>query len=103
MHEVDLEKAQREETRWRIMRILDAGRPLAVSETVIFRALSDASLPVSPNMLRRELDYLRDKGVLSLSGEDGPVWNAELTGDGVDIVEYSVPAPAGVARPKKWW
>lgn len=103
MHEVDLEKAQREETRWRIMRILDAGRPLAVSETVIFRALADASLPVSPNMLRRELDYLRDKGVLSLSGEDSPVWNAELTGDGVDIVEYSVPAPAGIARPKKWW
>ena len=103
MHEIDMEKAQREETRWRIIRILDAGRPLAVSEAVIFRALADASLPISPNMLRRELDYLRDKGLVLLTDEGGPVWSAELTGDGVDVVEYSVSAPAGIARPQKWW
>lgn len=103
MHDVDLEKAHREETRWRILRALDAGRPLQVSETVIFRALADASLPISPAELRRELDYLRDKELIALSGEDGPVWAAELTGHGVDVVEYTVPAPAGIARPKKWW
>lgn len=103
MHEVDLEKAQREETRWRILRVLDAGRPLPVSETVIYRALADASLQMSPNHLRRELDYLRDKKLIELQGEDGPVWSASLTGDGVDVVEYTIAAPAGVARPKKWW
>jgi DNA-binding transcriptional ArsR family regulator len=103
MHEVDLEKAQREETRWRILRALDAGRPLSVSETVLFRALSDASLPISPVSLRRELDYLRDKNLIKLSGEGGPVWAAELTGLGVDVVEYTIPAPPGIARPKRWW
>lgn len=103
MHEVDIEKAQREETRWRILRALDAGRPLAVSETVIYRALADASLPISPSVLRRELDYLRDKALIDLTGEDGPVWAAALTGHGVDVVEYTVAAPAGIARPKKWW
>ena len=61
MHETDLEKAQRDETRWRILRALDAGRPLAVSEAVIFRALSDASLDISPATLRRELDYRADR------------------------------------------
>ena len=103
MHETDLEKAQRDETRWRILRALDAGRPLAVAETVIFRALSDASLDISPATLRRELDYLRDKQLIELSGEDGPVWAAALTGDGVDVVEYTVEAPAGIVRPKKWY
>ena len=103
MHEVDLEKARREETRWRALRALDAGRPLPVSETVLYRALADASLPLTPAALRRELDYLRDKGLIDLAGEDGPVWAAELTGQGVDVVEYAVAAPAGIARPKKWW
>ncbi|WP_339860414.1 cytoplasmic protein [Thalassospira alkalitolerans] len=103
MHEVDLEKAQREETRWRILRVLDAGRPMAVSETVVFRALGDASLPISPNVLRRELDYLRDKKLINIAGEDGPVWSAELTGNGVDVVEYTVASPPGIARPQKWW
>lgn len=103
MHEVDLEKAHREETRWRILRALDAGRPLPVSETVIYRALADASLPITPAVLRRELDYLRDKNLVELTGEDGPVWAAELTGHGVDVVEYAVAAPAGIQRPKKWW
>ena len=103
MADIDLEKAQREETRWRILVALNAGRPGKLSETVVFRVLHDASLPVSPNEVRRELDYLRDKGLLDLHGEDGPVWTAELTGAGVDVVEYSVAAPAGISRPKKWW
>lgn len=103
MHEVDYEKAHREEVRWRTLRTLDAGRPLAVSETVIYRALADASLPVSPAALRRELDYLRDKGLVQLLGEQTPVWSAQLTGHGVDVVEYTVDAPPGIARPRKWW
>lgn len=103
MHEVDLEKAEREETRWRILRALDAGRPLPVSETVLFRALTDASLAVTPKQLRRELDYLRDKKLVVLTGEVTPVWSAELTATGVDVVEYTIEAPAGLNRPKKWW
>jgi hypothetical protein len=102
MHEVDLEKANREETRWRILRILDAGRPTSVSETVIFRALSDVSLAVTPAQLRRELDYLRDKKLIELTNEETPVWAAALTGAGVDVVEYTIACPAGIARPKQW-
>lgn len=102
-NDVDLGKAYREEIRWRILRALDAGRPLSVSETVIFRALSDASLSITPAALRRELDYLRDKDLIELSDEPDQVWAAALTGFGVDVVEYTVASPAGIARPNKWW
>ncbi len=103
MHEIDLEKVQREETRWRTLRVLDAGRPLAVAETVIWRALTDIDLPVTPHSIRRELDYLRDLGLVELAGEDGPTWRAALTARGVNVVEYTEPPPPGIARPKKWW
>ena len=53
--------------------------------------------------VRRELSYLRDSGLLELEGEQGETWFAKLTASGVDVVEYNYPAPAGVARPKKFW
>lgn len=103
MHEIDMERANREEIRWRILRALDAGRPFPVSETIILRTLQDIDLPVTPHALRRELDYLRDRKLLTILGEDEPTWRAELTRYGVDIVEYTIPCEAGIARPKKWY
>src|SRR5882672_974229 len=40
----DLEKRQREEARWRILRVVDAGRPIAVTEQVVWRVLADIKL-----------------------------------------------------------
>jgi hypothetical protein len=62
---MDLEQKQREEARWRILRVLDAGRPIAVSENIIWRVLHDIRLPMSVSSVRREVDYLRDLGLVA--------------------------------------
>jgi hypothetical protein len=103
MHEVDLEKAMREEARWRILKVLDAGRPRPVSETIILRTLQDIELQITPHQLRRELDYLRDRKLIDLQCDDCPTWAAELTRTGVDVVEYTIQCEPGIARPKKWY
>lgn len=103
MNEIDIEKARREETRWRILKVLDAGRPLSMPETLILRTLHDVSMPVTPHALRRELDYLEDRKLVTITGKDGPTWQAELTHYGVDIVEYTTECFPGIARPKKWF
>jgi predicted ArsR family transcriptional regulator len=100
---VDLEQKQREEARWRILRVLDAGRPIAVSENIIWRVLNDIRLPLSMTNVRRELDYLRKLGLAEVEGEDADSWYARLTARGVDVVEYTVAAPPGVGRPRKYW
>jgi len=56
---LDLAQKQREEARWRILRVIDAGRPIAVSESIVLRVLADVRLPLGPAGVRRELDYLR--------------------------------------------
>ena len=99
----DLEKRQREEARWRILRVVDAGRPIAVSEQVVWRVLADIKLAFSTNQLRRELAYLRDLGLIELEGEDTETWFAKLTARGVDLVEYNATSPTGIARPRKYW
>ncbi len=99
--EVDIERARREEARWRIMIILNSGRPIGASESLIFSILDDLKMLRTPQNIRRELDYLRDKNLVEL--ETGNVWQAKLTAHGIDVVEYTVSCPAGIARPEKWW
>jgi DNA-binding transcriptional ArsR family regulator len=100
---MDLEQKQREDARWRILRVLDAGRPIPVSENIVWRVLHDIRLPMSVSTVRREIDYLRDLGLVDVEGEDTETWFAKLTAQGVDVVEYTIPAPAGVARPREYW
>jgi DNA-binding transcriptional ArsR family regulator len=100
---IDLEQKNREEARWRMLRVVDAGRPIAVSEQIIWRVLADIKLSLSLITVRRELAYLRDLGLLELEGEGSETWFAKLTASGVDVVEYNFPSPAGVARPRKYW
>ncbi len=100
---IDFAQKQREEARWRILRVVDAGRPIPVSEQIIWRVLADIKLGLSLIAVRRELVYLRDLSLLELEGEDGETWFATLTARGVDVVEYTQAAPSGVARPRKYW
>jgi hypothetical protein len=103
MNGVDLEQKQREEARWRTLRVLDAGRPIAVSENIVWRILNDLRLSLSLSGLRRELDYLRTLGLLEIDGEQSGTWYLRLTATGVDVVEYTIAAPPGVGRPRKYW
>ncbi|MFZ0660072.1 MAG: hypothetical protein WBE78_16755 [Candidatus Binataceae bacterium] len=100
---IDLEQKQREEARWRMLRVIDAGRPSVVSEQIIWRVLIDIKLPFSLNAVRRELSYLADLDLIELEGQETGTWFARLTARGVDMVEYNQAAPAGVARPRKYW
>ena len=100
---IDLEQKQREEARWRILRVIDAGRPIAVSEQIVWRVLADINLPFSLNAVRRELSYLRDHGLVQIECKETDVWLIKLTAGGVDVVEYTQGAPAGVARPRRYW
>jgi hypothetical protein len=98
---IDVEQKRREEARWRILRILDAGRPIGVSEHIVWRALTDIKLPFSMNDVRREMEYLRERGLITIEGEDSDTWFGKLTRDGIDLVEYTVPIEPGIARPRR--
>ncbi|HSX60253.1 MAG TPA: hypothetical protein VLF18_08650 [Tahibacter sp.] len=95
----ELERLHREAMRWRVLKILDAGRPDALSETIVLGALSGAKFQVTLFALRRELDYLEDRKLVQITGRGGSEWFAELTHYGVDLVEYAIECYPGIARP----
>jgi hypothetical protein len=95
-----LDQYRREDARWKILRVIDAGRPVGVNESIVRRVLSDRDLPFSQADLRRELAYLRDLGLIEVGEADGEQF-AKATAAGVAVIEYTAPAPAGIARPAK--
>jgi hypothetical protein len=99
---IDLEKARREELRWMILRALYAAQPIGTTEIIVMKAMEPVVPDVTLLEIRRELDYLSERNLATVSGTDGPVWFAKIGRYGIDIVEYTVPCHPGIARPKKW-
>jgi hypothetical protein len=100
---MDMEKARREAIRWHILVALNAGRPEAVAESLVLSAIQAIPMQCTALDLRRELDYLSDRHLVTLKRPEGAPWLAGLTRHGVDFVEYTVEAEPGIARPKKYW
>lgn len=98
--DVNLSRIHREMARWRIMVALNASRPVAASVHLLWQIVADLKLPLTVKDVRAELDYLEGKHLVSIDGRDtARDWEAELTATGIDVVEYTVPAPAGILRP----
>lgn len=97
----DIARAERETLRWVLLLALWYARPVGTSEYVMLRTAQDASLRVTPDMVRQELNYLRGRNLVKVNDKEA-LWHAEITPDGEDVVDYRADAPAGIARPKKW-
>ncbi|MBL8512171.1 MAG: hypothetical protein JNM52_11070 [Betaproteobacteria bacterium] len=99
----DLDRARREQIRWRILATLNISRPQGANEGLILAVLNDIKLQVTQKELRCELDYLAESGMLIISGQDSGTWVGKLTPRGIDIAEHTEPAPAGIGRPQKYY
>ncbi|TCS38511.1 hypothetical protein EDC30_102250 [Paucimonas lemoignei] len=98
----DMEKARRETNRWLILQCLNCSRPLGAGEALLLSALAD-TVEITQKELRCELDYLQERQLVELKGQDSPQWHARLTRTGIDLVEYTIPCEPGIARPQKYW
>jgi len=100
--DIDLEKARREELRWMILRALYAAQPIGTTEIIAMKAIEPVCPDVTLTEIRRELDYLAERDLVTVDSEDTLVWFAKINRHGIDIVEYTVPCHPGISRPKRW-
>ncbi len=95
-----LELARVKMIRYRILKVLDAGRPYPVGEGLLVEVLVDADLNVTQNEIRKALQYLEDKGYLKLKQPDNAAhWEARLLPQGVDYLENPSHDDSGITRP----
>lgn len=87
-----------EDRRLVILRTLAEDHDYSVNDFVLKRALASLGHDVSRDMLRGDLTWLKDQGLLRIRPmDDGAIWVAIATEDGVDVAGGR-PHP-GVARP----
>ncbi|MBU0809628.1 MAG: hypothetical protein KKD30_05315 [Gammaproteobacteria bacterium] len=100
---IDLAKARRESLRWYILLILNTSRPIDPHEAVVLSTIQAMYPDATLLELRRELDYLEHRSLVTLNKQPSGQWICGLTHYGVDIAEYTVDCRPGIARPEKYW
>jgi hypothetical protein len=98
---IDIVKRRREHIRWILLRALDNARPEGTNEAVLLMTIQGLYADATQLEIRRELDYLKDRRVVTVENQHTGHWHAELARYGVDIVEYTVPCEPGIARPQR--
>ncbi|WP_420585800.1 hypothetical protein [Ruegeria sp.] len=87
--------------RWSILRTAMVGGHLGVTDRMCLDVGRAEYLGVTLECIRNELDYLETRGLLVLERSDLRAWRAKLTRGGRDVVDYEVPAEAGITRPPR--
>ncbi|XQE65790.1 hypothetical protein ACOAPY_14090 [Pseudomonas sp. P3C3] len=100
---IDAAKARRESLRWYILLALNTSRPVDPHEAVVLSIIQGIYPDATAMELRREMDYLADRSLVTLNKQPMGVWVCGLTSLGVDIAEYTVECRPGIARPEKYW
>lgn len=100
---IDTAKIRRETIRWYLILALYNARPEEIVEDVLQMTMQSIYPDATPIEVRKELDYLADRKLVSLRKEPSGRWWADLTRYGVDIAEYTIDCDPGIARPKKYW
>lgn len=101
--QIDLAKTRRESLRWLIILTLNNARPVGAFEGPILYVAQSEYPDATPLEIRRELDYLVDRGLLRLDKQPSGKWFADLTRYGTDMAEYTIDCAPGIARPQKYW
>lgn len=103
-HELDHAKHRREYLRWLLLLCLNAARPAGCSEVLALVSVRGALSDAQQKEVRDELDYLAKRDLIKLDkSELRPHWMAELTREGIDVVQYTVEVEPGIARPRKYF
>jgi hypothetical protein len=95
-----LARTRREQIRWFLMVTLNVARPAGCHTSMLLSVIHTTYPDATHQEVRRELDYLRDRQLVTIDRDPLDHWFAELTRLGVDIVEYTVDCQPGIARPR---
>lgn len=100
---MSLEKARNQGMRWQLLNALNKARPLGAGDVLMLDVMRAIYPNTTVNELHRQLEYLHDRELVDITKQPDGHWQSKLNSNGVDVVEYTIDCPAGIARPTKYW
>lgn len=103
---IELQRAQAlrqrsEFMRWVLLLAMNINRPTHSTLRFLVEVIRGEYDDVTEMQVRRELDYLESRDLVTVVTDPLGQVTADLTRFGIDIAEYTVPVEAGIARPPK--
>jgi hypothetical protein len=95
------ERARREMVRWILLLACNIARPAHAPVRMLLAVVQGEYKDATELEVRRELDYLEGRELLTLHHDALGQDMADITRHGIDVVEYTVPVEPGIARPAK--
>lgn len=87
--------------RWTILRTVRIGGHLGASESMLRQVLRAEWLGVTTHLLRDQLHYLEQRGLVTITRSEVKDWEITLDRYGYDVVDYQVTCDAGIDRPPR--
>lgn len=97
---VDFLKARREAIRWHLLSAVNLSRPVGIYTEALLPIVQSVYVDATHQEVRRELDYLEAREMVTIARDPMDRWFVDLTRTGIDFVEYTIDAQPGVARPR---
>lgn len=92
-------KIRREALRWHLLATANVARPSGMYTEALLSVMQSVYPDATHMEVRRELDYLEERGLVRIQRDPMDRWMVELTRHGVDVVEYAVAVEPGISRP----
>lgn len=99
MSPAEMARARRETIRWMLLVATNISRPRQINTAALLPIML-ATYPDATHLeIRREIDYLEERGLVRIAKDPLDNWFVELTRYGIEVVEYTCPCDPGIARP----
>lgn len=100
---IDNHKIRRETMRWNILLTLNNARPIGAYAELILAAQQAVFPDATLKEIVIELDFLFRCECIELNKQPSGRFHADLSCAGINIVEFTIDCPVGIARPPKYW
>ncbi len=92
-------KARREAMRWFLLQGIYVSLPEGMYTEALLPIIQSVYADATHHEIRKELDYLEERGLAKIKRDPTDRWFVDLTRAGVDVVEYTVECDPGINRP----
>ncbi|MBF0546212.1 MAG: hypothetical protein HQM08_17345 [Candidatus Riflebacteria bacterium] len=96
----DLDTMNKNLLRGRILKALHVVGRLGAAESLVRKSLNAAGFTVLPGELRNQLNYLQEKGLITIQDPERETWVLHISPAGTDVIEKNVKAPPGIELDK---
>ena len=99
MNPTELAKIRSGTIRWLLLYTIDQTRPQGIYTEALLAIMQGTYQDATHREIRRELDYLEERGLVHIAKDPLDRWFVKLDRYGIEVVQYTCPCDPGISRP----